>query len=142
MPRMNMRRTHRLGMAAVMALEAYNRRHLDRVLYELVSLRASHLNGCRYCITLHSRELRRGGQDEDRIAELATEPTRERFTDRELAALALTDAITHLGRGGVEDATWDRASAHFTQTELGDLVLGIAAINTWNRIAIATRIAP
>lgn len=142
MPRLTMRRTHRLGMAAVMALETYNRRHLDRVLYELVSLRASHLNGCHYCIALHTRELRRRGQDDARLEELASEPTRERFTDRELAALALTDAVTRLGKGGVDDATWERAAAHFTHSELGNLVLGIAAINVWNRIAITTRMDP
>lgn len=141
MARMNLARTHRVGMAAVMSLEGYCRARLERTLYELVKLRASQLNRCTYCIDMHTAALRKHGETEERIAALAEDPLpSEPFTEAERAALALTDAVTRLGEDGVPDAVWDQAAAHFDDKQLGDLVLGIATINVWNRIGIATRL--
>lgn len=139
MTRLHMRRTHRLGMAAVLALDTYSRRSIDGHLYELIKLRASHLNGCRYCIDLHSRALRERGESTDRLTALCGTPSADHFTPRELAALQLTDTVTRLAPEGVTDSTWRQTKGHFNEAEIGNLILGIATINVWNRIAVTTR---
>lgn len=140
MPRLNMRKTHKLGMAAVLGLEGYTRTRLPSELNELIKLRASLLNGCQFCIAMHSEDLRRAGETQERLAALEQDDPGELFDPRERAALALTDAVTRLGEGGVSDDVWDRAGEFFSSTQLGDLVLAIATINVWNRIGIATRL--
>lgn len=140
MPRMQLNKSHKLGMAAVLGLETYSRTHLPRRLYELVKLRASLLNRCGYCIDMHTRDLRKDGESEERLAALAGELPPGLFDPRERAALALTDSVTRLGEDGVPDDVWDAAVAVFSEAELGNLVLAIAAINVWNRIGIATRL--
>lgn len=142
MTRANLQRTHRLGMAAVLGMEAYARSHNPAGLYDLVKLRASLLNRCRYCIDLHTRALEKRGETPERIAALAGDLPAAAFDARENAALALTDAVTRLGEDGVSDAVWNAAAAHFSEAELGNLLLGIATINVWNRIGVATRLEP
>lgn len=127
-------------MAAVLGLEGYCRARVPRRLHELIELRASQLNRCDHCIALHTKALRKAGESEARIAALADEVPGDLFDARERAALALTDSVTRLGPEGVEDEVWNGAAAHFTDSELGDLVLSIATINVWNRLAIATRL--
>jgi AhpD family alkylhydroperoxidase len=115
---------------------------LDPALRELVKIRASQLNGCAYCLDLHSRDARAAGEDERRLATLAGWREAVFFTDRERAALALTDAVTRLGEHGVTDDVWAEAAAHFPDAELVQLLWAIVAINAWNRIAVATRLVP
>lgn len=142
MTRMDLRKTHRLGMAAVIGLEGYSRTHLPKRLYELVKLRASELNQCRFCIAMHTEALRKDGEREERIEALAREdvPT-SLFDERELAALRLADELTRIDPElGVSDETWEAAAAQFGESELGSLVIGIATINVFNRMNIATRL--
>lgn len=140
MPRMNLRKTHKLGMAAVLGLEAYCRSHTDKRLYELIKLRASQLNRCGFCIAMHTEALVTAGESAERIAGLA-EPGLPSgvYSPAEQAALGLTEAVTRLG-DGVPDEVWEAAAEHFSETQLGNLVLAIATINVWNRIGIATRL--
>lgn len=129
------------GYRAVAALDAYVARHLDRVLLDLVKLRASQLNGCAYCVDLHAADLEKAGVASRTLHGVAVWRETPFFTDRERAALALTEQVTLLP-AGVDDATWDAAARAFPERELADLVLAIGTINLWNRIAVPTRLAP
>jgi AhpD family alkylhydroperoxidase len=125
---------------AVMGMESYARRHNDPVLYELVKLRASILNGCGYCVDMHSTDALKAGESSRRLFGVAAWREAESlFTDRERAAFALTDAVTRLGDHGVPDDVWDTAAAHFDKAELAGLLMAITTINVWNRLAIATK---
>ena len=116
--------------------------HPDHVLSEIVKLRASRLNNCRYCIDMHTAGAQEGGVGDARIAATPDWADSPLFDERERAALALTDLLTvteDLSRA--EDsgaaAAWDEAALHFPDDELTQLVLTIAGINTWNRVMIA-----
>src|SRR5437016_2542505 len=111
---------------------------LDSTLRELVNLRASIVNGCAYCIDTHTKEARRAGESEQRLYALAAWRDAPLFSDRERAALALTDAITLISDEHVPRAVWD-AAAQVSDEELAQLLWAINAMNAWNRIAIATR---
>jgi AhpD family alkylhydroperoxidase len=115
---------------------------LDPPLRELVKLRASQLNGCAYCLDMHASDARAGGEEERRLHTLAGWRESPFFTDRERAALALTDAVTRMGEHGVGDDVWGDAAAHFDEPELAQLLWAIAAINVWNRIAVTTHLVP
>jgi AhpD family alkylhydroperoxidase len=115
---------------------------LDPALRELVRIRASQINGCAYCIDSHSLEARRGGESERRIWALTAWRETPFFSDRERAALALTEALTRLPENGVPDDVYDVAARHFPAQELGNLIGAIIAINAWNRVGVATALAP
>jgi AhpD family alkylhydroperoxidase len=112
---------------------------LERSLVELVKLRASQINGCAYCVDMHTKDARASGETEQRL--YATSVWREApfFSERERAALAWTDAITLVGEEGVEEELFQTVSEHFSEKELVDLTIAVVAINGWNRIAIAFR---
>ena len=112
---------------------------LDPTLRELVNLRASIVNGCAYCIDAHTKEARQAGESEQRLYALAAWRDAPLFSERERAALALTDAITLISDEHVPRAVWDEAAAQFNDQELAQLLWAITAMNAWNRIAIATR---
>ena len=127
---------------AVSAMETYSRTHNDPVLYELVKLRASMINGCAFCVDMHSRDALAAGEDSRRLFGVAAWHDAPFYTDKERAALALTDSVTRLGDGGVPDDVWDAAAKHFTEVELANLLMAIATINVWNRISISTQTQP
>jgi AhpD family alkylhydroperoxidase len=132
-----------LAPAVYRAMAAFDRSiDLDPVLRELIKIRASQINGCAYCLDMHTRAARAAGEDERRLATLAAWREAPFFTERERAALALTDAVTRLGEHGVTDEVWIAAAAHFDEPELAQVVWAIAAINSWNRIAVATHLLP
>ena len=125
---------------AVMGMEIFARRHNDPALYELVKLRASIVNGCGFCVDMHSTEALQAGESSRRLFGVAAWREAESlFTEKERAAFALTDAVTRLGDHGVPDDVWDTAAAHFDKAELANLLMAIATINVWNRLAIATK---
>lgn len=115
---------------------------LDREIRELVKLRASQINGCAYCLDMHWRDARAAGMDEARLYLLDAWRESPVYTERERAALALCEAMTRLAPGGVPDEVWDDVAARFAEDELHQLVAAITMINTWNRLAIASRTAP
>jgi AhpD family alkylhydroperoxidase len=114
----------------------------DPTLRELVRTRASQLNGCSYCVDYHSGDARTAGEDERRIWAVAAWRDNPLFDERERAAFALTDALTRLPEGGVPDDVYDEAALHFDETELGNLMGAIIAINAWNRVGVGTKLAP
>src|SRR6476469_10019602 len=112
---------------------------LERSLIELVKMRASQLNGCAYCIDMHSKDARAAGETEQRLYALSAWEETSFFTDRERAALRLTEAVTVLaGARGVARDVLDEAAAQFASDELTRLLYAIVEINAWNRIAITT----
>lgn len=114
----------------------------DPPLRELVNLRASILNGCAYCVDMHTKDARKGGETEQRLYAVAAWPEAPFFDERERAALALTDAITLISADQVPRDVYDEAAARFQPNELAQLIWAITAINSWNRIAISTRMLP
>jgi AhpD family alkylhydroperoxidase len=127
---------------AVFALERYARGNLDQSMLHLVYLRASLINGCAFCIDVHSTEALAAGESTARLFGLAAWRETPLYTDAEQAALALTDAVTRVGDSGVPDGIWDAAREHFDDKALLDLVGAIALINVWNRLAITLRKTP
>jgi AhpD family alkylhydroperoxidase len=115
---------------------------LDESLKELVKLRASQINGCAYCIDMHWKDARAGGEPEERLYGLDAWRESPLYSERERAALALCEAMTLIAGSHVPDDVWDRAAAVFDPEELAQLVFAIAAINTWNRLAITVRTPP
>jgi AhpD family alkylhydroperoxidase len=114
----------------------------DQPLSELVRLRASILNGCAYCVDMHAKDARAGGESEERVYAVAAWHEAAVFTDRERAAFALTDAMTLLADTRVPREVYDAAAEHFDEPELAQLIWRIIAINAWNRVAVTTRMLP
>lgn len=131
------------AVQAMYALERYVRgAGLEPGLVELVKLRASYLNGCAYCVDMHTKDARLAGETEQRLYAVPVWRETPFFTDRERAALAWTEAVTALGRDGVPDALFDEVRAEFTDAELVNLTMAIIAINGWNRLAVSFRSEP
>jgi AhpD family alkylhydroperoxidase len=142
MSRLSMDQLNPGAYKAVLGMETYARANNDPVLYHLVKLRASMINGCAFCVDMHSREALAEGEDSRRLFGVAAWHEGPFYTDRERAALALTDAVTRLGQDGVSDEVWDAAAKEFNPEELGNLLIAIATINVWNRLSISTRKQP
>jgi AhpD family alkylhydroperoxidase len=108
---------------------------------ELMHLRASQINGCTVCLDMHSRMLKKEGETDERLFTVAAWRDAPYFTDAERAALALTEAVTRLSDrpDPVPDEIWDEAARHYDEQALASLVIGITAINAWNRLNVATR---
>ena len=129
--------------AALMGLERYvHQTGLDRGLLELVKLRASLLNGCAYCVDMHTKIARSLGETEQRLYAVSVWRETPFYSKREQAALAWAEAVTLISVDHVPDTVYDLARQQFTDKELADLTLAIVAINGWNRLAIAFRAVP
>lgn len=143
MERMNFAKNAPEVYRAMIALDAAAREGLDETLAELVRIRASQLNHCAYCLNMHTVDARKAGESEARIYLLnAWEEAGDLYTEKEKAALALTEKITRLNDGFVPDDVYERAARHFDETELAQLIALIFTINAWNRIAVSTRKVP
>jgi AhpD family alkylhydroperoxidase len=124
---------------AVLAMETYVRHcGLERSLIELIKLRASYLNGCAYCVDMHSKDALAEGESEQRIFAVPVWRETPFFTPRERAALAFTEAVTLIA-GGVPDDVYDATRRHFSDEEMVSLTMAVATINVWNRLAITFR---
>jgi AhpD family alkylhydroperoxidase len=112
---------------------------LGEALLALVKIRASQINGCAYCLDMHGREARAAGVDQRRLDVLSGwEEAPGLYSERERAAIALTEEVTLIGNAGVSDAVWSRVAASFEEKEIVQLLMAIAAINVWNRLAVST----
>jgi AhpD family alkylhydroperoxidase len=112
---------------------------LEPALMELVKLRASYMNGCAFCVDMHTKDARAAGETEQRLYAVPVWRETPFFSPRERAALAWTEAVTDIAGSGVDDATYSEARAHFDEAELVDLTMGVIAINGWNRLAVSFR---
>src|SRR5271166_2031324 len=128
---------------AMLALEHYLQEcGLEQPLLHLIKLRASQVNGCAYCLDMHWKDLRAIGEQEQRLYSLDAWRECPYYTERERAALAWTEAVTLITNGHVPDTVCEEAHAQFNEKELSDLTFAVTAINTWNRLSIASRTVP
>ncbi|MGB7215065.1 MAG: carboxymuconolactone decarboxylase family protein [Gammaproteobacteria bacterium] len=131
---------HRDAFRAMLGLgAAVSRAGLEPTLLELVKIRASQINGCGYCIDMHTKDARANGESEQRLYLLSAWREANVYSERERAALAWTEAVTRLEHQEVPDSVYELARSQFTEDELVALTLAIVAINGWNRFSIAFR---
>jgi AhpD family alkylhydroperoxidase len=113
---------------------------LEKPLLELVKTRASQINGCAFCIDMHTKDARANGETEQRLYALNAWRETPFYTDRERAALAWTEAVTLISEGHVPEDVFEQARAQFSDEELVNLTIAVVAINGWNRLSIAFRV--
>ncbi|MER5806875.1 carboxymuconolactone decarboxylase family protein [Streptomyces sp. NPDC002033] len=142
-PRLQLAKLSPQFYKAVVAMEAAAVKGLDPALVELVKIRASQVNHCAFCLDMHTKDALAQGESVERIVQLsAWEESRHFYTEKELAAIELTEAVTVLTDGFVPDEVYAKAAAHFGDEELAQLIAVITTINVWNRIAVTTRLVP
>jgi AhpD family alkylhydroperoxidase len=140
---MDFRKASPEGAKAIAELHAFvHRCGIERLLLELVKLRASQINGCAHCIDMHTKELRADGESEQRLYLLDAWEESPFYSERERAALAWTEALTLVTHGHVPDEVYAQAREQFSEQELANLTLAIVAINGANRLNIAFRTVP
>ncbi|MBE8473054.1 carboxymuconolactone decarboxylase family protein [Streptomyces justiciae] len=138
--RLNFAKAAPKAFRALIGFDAAAREGLDPALVELIQIRASHLNHCAYCLHMHTNDARKAGESEDRLHMVPVwREARHFFTEKEQAALALTEAVTLVADGGVPDEVYAQAADRFEEKELAQVLALIFAINTWNRVALATK---
>lgn len=141
--RLNYQQAAPEGLKAMLALENYVRQSgLESSLLELVKTRASQINGCAFCLDMHTKDARANGETEQRLYTLSAWRETPFFSDRERAALEWTEAVTRIADSHVSDALFASVCEHFSEKELADLTWAIAAINAWNRVSIAFQSVP
>jgi|SRR5699024_283521 len=116
--------------------------NLDLTLLELVKTRASQINGCAFCLDMHTKDARANGETEQRLYGLNAWRETDYYTDKERAALGLTEAITQISNNHVSDELYEHVRNYFGEKDFVDLVHAINSINSWNRIAITMRAVP
>ncbi|HUL34462.1 MAG TPA: carboxymuconolactone decarboxylase family protein [Candidatus Eisenbacteria bacterium] len=142
-PRIDYRKFAPEAMKAMYGLESYLAHcSLDHNFMHLIKLRASQINGCAFCIDMHWKDARAGGESEQRLYGLDAWRESPYYTDRERAALAWTEAVTLISSTHAPDEEYAELQKHYSEQEILDLVYAISVINAWNRIAIATRAVP
>lgn len=128
------------AMDALMDVEKYlSQSSLDKTIGELVKILASQINGCAFCIDLHTKDARQAGETEQRIYMLSAWRESHLYSDKERAALAWTEELTLIAQNHVDDPIYNEVREHFTEEEMTDLTTLIGQINTWNRLAIGFR---
>lgn len=131
------------AMKAMMGLELYlAQSSIEHSLLHLIKYRVSQINGCAYCLDMHSKDLRAAGENEQRLYVLDAWREAPFYTERERAALDWAEAVTLITNGHVPDEVYEKARKEFTEDELIDLTLAITTINSWNRLAISFRTTP
>lgn len=142
-PRLDYSKASPEAAKAMIQMESVVRRSgIDPKLLELIKIRASQLNGCAYCIDMHTKDARFKGETEQRIYALDAWRETPFFTEKERAALGWTEAITNIQTGHAPDAIYHELSRNFSEEERVNLTLAITTINAWNRIAIGFRMVP
>lgn len=128
------------AMKGLLEMEKYaHDSGLEQSLYELIKTRASQINGCAYCLDMHTKDARKIGETEQRLYTLSTWKETPFFTDRERAALAWTESLTLISENDVPDSLYEATRKYFSEKELVALTIAIVAINGWNRLAIGFR---
>lgn len=128
------------AIEAMLGIEKYLAHSgLDKKLYELIKTRASQINGCAHCLNMHTRDAMKIGETAQRLFLLDAWRETDLFTEKERAALALTESMTLISKNQVPDEIYNEAAKHLTEKELVAVIMAVVAINGWNRIAITTR---
>lgn len=141
MQRMSAREVDPEAYEPMFAMEKYiHAGSLGEPLLALVKMRASQINGCAYCLDMHAKEARRAKIDQRRLDVLATwHEASGLYSEREQAAITLTEQVTLINVAGVSDLVWERVTRSFSEKEIVQLLMAICAINVWNRLAVSTR---
>jgi AhpD family alkylhydroperoxidase len=138
--RINYSKADPKALPLLLAVEAHiGTSSLDPKLLHVVKMRASQINGCAFCLDMHSKDARADGETEQRLYGLDAWEEAPYYNERERAALESTEAVTLLGNGHVSDSTYERVRPHFSEAEIAALTLAIAMINSWNRLNVALR---
>lgn len=141
--RINIEKTEPAAFKAMYALEGYlATTQLSKTHKELAKIRASQINGCAFCINMHTKDARKNGETEQRIYLLNAWRETALFSDEEKAVLALTEEITLISNGGVTHQTYENAVALFGESYVAQLIMLVVTINAWNRIAVTTQLQP
>lgn len=141
--RFNYRAANTPAYRAMMTLEQHaGERIKDKVLYELVKIRVSQINGCAFCLDMHAKDLLKLGDYADHILLLGVWHEVPIFTEKEKTLLELAETVTLISQAGVPQALYDKVMEHFSQEEFVDWIMAINTINSWNRIAISTGMYP
>lgn len=139
-PRLNYWKSSPDGLAAFRHLHTYVEGcGLEHSLLELVKTRASQINGCAYCLDMHTKDARAAGESEQRLYTISAWRETPFFSDRERAALAWTEAVTRISEHHIEDTLYSQLQEHFSEKEIVDLTIAVITINGWNRLAISFR---
>lgn len=142
-PRIDYRKQNPKPIQHLLNIEAYLAGcGLEHGLLHLIKMRASQINGCAYCIDMHSKDARAGGESEQRLYALDAWRETPFFSERERAALEWTEAVTLVTQGRVPDEVYDSVRAQFSEDELVNLTFAITNINAWNRLCISFRVVP
>ena len=142
-PRIDYKKVSPQAFEAMRGLEAYvHRSGLEQPLLELIKTRASQLNGCAFCLDMHTKDARASGETEQRLYGLSAWQEAPFYTARERAALHWTEVLTKLAGNDVSDEDFAEAHSQFSEAELANLTLAIVAINSWNRINVGFRTPP
>lgn len=142
-PRIDYKAAPSAALQALSAIDRYVRQSgLEPALVELVKMRASQINGCAYCLDMHSKDARAAGESEQRLYALSAWRETPFFTDRERAALEWTEAVTLVSQDHVPDDVFEDVRRQFTEVELINLTLAVIGINSWNRVAVSFRAVP
>jgi AhpD family alkylhydroperoxidase len=142
-PRIDYRKYAQEPLKSMLALEKYIAESgLEAKLIHLIKMRASQINGCAYCLDMHSLDARAAGESEQRLYTLEAWRETPFFTDRERAALGWTEAVTLIAQTHAPDDAYEALKPHFSEKEIVDLTFVVGAINLWNRLAISLRAVP
>ncbi|MGF7036621.1 AhpD family alkylhydroperoxidase [Paenibacillus mucilaginosus] len=142
-PRLDHTKVNPEVMQTMLKLEGFiSRSGLDRTLYELIKIRASQMNGCAFCLDMHTRELRAMGESEQRVHLISVWREVPFFTEKERVVLELTEALVRIGDAGVPQELYERVRRHVDEAEFVTVIMAVNAINGWNRLAIATGMVP
>jgi AhpD family alkylhydroperoxidase len=142
-PRIDYQHADPKAMKGMMEIEKYvGNSGLDRTIFELVKMRASQINGCAFCLDMHSKDARAAGETEQRLYGLNAWRETPYYTDKERAALEWTEAVTLISENNVPDELYNSVREHFDEQELVALTMAVVAINGWNRLAIPFRTVP
>jgi len=142
--RLNISELEPKAYRAMLMLESFlNASDLNPIHKELIKIRASQINGCAYCLNMHTKDARKLGETEQRIYMLnAWREAYDLYTEEEKVILAMTEEITLINKGGLSDETYNKAIGFFSENVVAQLIMAIVTINAWNRIGISTELRP
>ncbi len=141
--RMNYRKVHPEAFETMLKLEHYmHTSGIEKTMYELIKIRASQINGCAFCLDMHTKELLGMGEAPERVYLLSVWKEAPCYSEKEKAALELTESLTLVASGGLPQQVYDRVREHWSEQEFVVLIMAINTINSWNRIAISTGMYP
>lgn len=141
--RFNYRTVNQPALEAMLAFDrAVSSSGMDQVIYELIKIRTSQINGCSYCIDYHVKDLLKLGEPMERAMMLSVWREMQIYSDKEKAALELTEYVARISDSGVPEAVYERVREHFSEKEYIDLIMAVNTIGSWNRLAISTGMYP